>query len=288
MSETSEKNGADVFIDNISEIKNIISKKSAYNITLLSVILFGISLFLSWSQATSTENLRDSGISSGWSEQAYFCIIPLLFVALVIFSGKIVSIGSSVGSFVASIALLVYNNIINRTTWNETESRGTYTDYGTYMESHKDVFNVGSDLGIGFWIGLISLFALGISAIAWSVHTYNDKEESNNLEDNESTPLKMDFNGVDVKANLTKKGIYVNKDSYVMNNSLDTCEEKNVLNQRDKMIEEGTLKREGDKIYFMKDVLFSSPRIAAQFLIGDPEKGKTEWKNNDGIPFFRN
>ncbi len=51
---------------------------------------------------------------------------------------------------------------------------------------------------------------------------------------------------------------------------------------RIRLIEQGVLKQEGDRLVFQKDMLFSSPSAAAHVLMGRTANGWVDWKNDKG------
>ena len=55
-----------------------------------------------------------------------------------------------------------------------------------------------------------------------------------------------------------------------------------VKNWRDKLIDDGVLKKEGDIFKFTQDHIFSSPSTAAAVVLGRRANGWTEWKYGDG------
>jgi hypothetical protein len=52
--------------------------------------------------------------------------------------------------------------------------------------------------------------------------------------------------------------------------------------QRERMIESGEMKREGDVLVVSRDLLFPNPSKAAAMLMGRSANGWTEWKTQDG------
>lgn len=51
---------------------------------------------------------------------------------------------------------------------------------------------------------------------------------------------------------------------------------------RNKLLESGILRKDGDKVIFEKDHLFGSPSMAALALMGRTSNGWVDWKNKDG------
>ncbi len=151
------------FIDNISSIKTKISKKQAYLGATISIAVYLISLFFAWSQARSGVDVSDSGSSSGWSEAGYIAIAPLAYVFYKVFKDKIISVKMTIILSSVSIALLFFDNVVERSHW------AVGPQYGGILAPLSGA-NVGSDLGFGFWIGLISMLALVICGVAWAFH----------------------------------------------------------------------------------------------------------------------
>ncbi len=56
-----------------------------------------------------------------------------------------------------------------------------------------------------------------------------------------------------------------------------------VLSQRNKLIEDSDLKKDGDKLVFQKNIEFSSPSAAAAVIHGGSSNGLTSWLNKHGI-----
>lgn len=51
---------------------------------------------------------------------------------------------------------------------------------------------------------------------------------------------------------------------------------------RNKLLESGVMRADGDKVIFDKDHLFSAPSMAAIALMGRSANGWLEWKDKDG------
>ena len=56
-----------------------------------------------------------------------------------------------------------------------------------------------------------------------------------------------------------------------------------VLSQRNKLIEDNDLKKDGQRLVFQKDIEFSSPSAAAAVIHGGSANGLTSWKDKHGI-----
>jgi len=173
------------FINNISEIKKYISKKTSYNGSIFLTILYILSLFFAWCKAPSNINLNDTGVSSGWEELAYINILPLLFIVFKIIKNEKVSINKTIIASFLSLLLFIYNNVINKSVWNNTESE-TYRfsdnpfTAPTTVSSHT--YDVGSDFGVGFWIGMVSIILIILCSISWSFHLSDENDNQSTVE----------------------------------------------------------------------------------------------------------
>ncbi|MBT4732339.1 GIY-YIG nuclease family protein [Candidatus Woesearchaeota archaeon] len=56
-----------------------------------------------------------------------------------------------------------------------------------------------------------------------------------------------------------------------------------VLSQRNKLIEDSDLKKDGDKLVFQKNIEFASPSAAAVVIHGGNANGLTAWRNKHGV-----
>lgn len=147
-------------VENLDVIRQKIGRSHAYLGILGGFCAYGFSLFLPWAHIPTGMLARDGGSTNGWKEMAFFAIIPLVFALYPVFIRKSVSIGNVLVNIVIAFALLGYNNVINRTSW--------FGGYGTV--------DMGSELGVGFWIGLASIFTVSLCGIAWALHTSHQGE----------------------------------------------------------------------------------------------------------------
>lgn len=160
------------FETNISGLKDKINQKNAWLGVCSFSCVFLFSLFLAWAKSTNTTDLTDSGVSSGWAEEGYIALIPLCFVLFKVARSEAVSVRTVLISAVLSVVALVYNNIINKSTWQVQNT--VMRDNGWGGVSTSDVgfaHNVGSALGAGFWIGTLSLLVMIVCSFAWALHT---------------------------------------------------------------------------------------------------------------------
>jgi hypothetical protein len=146
-------------IENLEVLKHKISKNTAYLGVLVGIGIFAFSFFLSWASIPTGQMARDGGSVTGWYEKAYLALLPLAFALYPVFLQKSVQLKNLLINIVIAFALLGYNNVANRTTWNN--------DFG----------NMGSSLDVGFWIGFLAMLAISACGIAWSLHTAINAEE---------------------------------------------------------------------------------------------------------------
>ncbi|KXV63613.1 GIY-YIG nuclease family protein [Gluconobacter oxydans] len=87
--------------------------------------------------------------------------------------------------------------------------------------------------------------------------------------------------GVDGRAQYTEEGLVVLAGSYGRAIA-STFLPHNYAQKRQVMLDQGLLRIDGDRIYFTRDALFSSPSPAAVALLGRAANGWTEWKDSTG------
>ena len=80
----------------------------------------------------------------------------------------------------------------------------------------------------------------------------------------------------------TKEGFVVFKGSKANKEGTPAFETTNWPKVRQKLIDKGILKEEGDIYLFTDDFLFSSPSAAAAIVVGRSANGWTGWKTNEG------
>jgi len=82
---------------------------------------------------------------------------------------------------------------------------------------------------------------------------------------------------------LTPNGIVVLSGSEAVLQERDSAKKyPGVLTQRNKLVEDGELVIQGNKMIFKKDVEFSSPSSAAAVIHGGSANGLTAWRNSEG------
>lgn len=94
--------------------------------------------------------------------------------------------------------------------------------------------------------------------------------------------LILDADGVHALARYTDEGVVVRRGSYGRTVPTETFARTSKNEKRRQMVEDGTLRIEGSKLIFEKDVLFRSPSTAAVYVYGRSANGWTEWKTVDG------
>jgi hypothetical protein len=87
--------------------------------------------------------------------------------------------------------------------------------------------------------------------------------------------------GVDGRGLYTSEGFVVLKES-VGNLQLAPSIGSAVARKREQLLKSGDYSIEGDKVILGKDCLFSSPTMAAKFLIGKGSNGWDDWKDEAG------
>lgn len=140
-------------VDSLESLRDKVSKNHAYLGVLVGFSIFTFALFLSWSSIPAGMMARDGGTSSGWNEKGYLAIFPLVLALYPVFLQRAVILKNLLINIIIAFALLGYNNVMNRSMWQNYYN------------------NLGSDMGAGFWIGLMSMIALSVFGIAWSLHT---------------------------------------------------------------------------------------------------------------------
>jgi len=96
-------------------------------------------------------------------------------------------------------------------------------------------------------------------------------------------PLKLFLSMSNIKASAiqTDEGIVVLKNSEATKNPTESLG-VGYKALREKTIETGKLKLEGDKYIFQEDVLFNSPSAAAAIVLGYNTNGRFNWRNSTG------
>ena len=83
------------------------------------------------------------------------------------------------------------------------------------------------------------------------------------------------------EGNLIDDGFVVYKGSKAVKNTLRSCQNQ-VIDIRNKLIDNGTLSLDGNVYVFTEDYIFSSPSTAGAVIAGRSTNGWTTWKNANG------
>ncbi len=155
-------------IESLTPLGEKVSEKSAYLGIVLALVLFAFALFLPWATVPEGVAANDGGESSGWSELGFVSLLPFLGLILSIASvRKPIRPKTLLFCILASFALLGFDNVENRSTWQRPFR--AFTDSDDYIP-HA---NFGSALGVGFWLGFLALIAISVFGLAWSLHKHN-------------------------------------------------------------------------------------------------------------------
>ncbi|MFQ6612199.1 MAG: GIY-YIG nuclease family protein, partial [Fidelibacterota bacterium] len=87
--------------------------------------------------------------------------------------------------------------------------------------------------------------------------------------------------GANAKAVVTNEGIVVIEGSQIAKSTVPSMS-KTLINQREKLIQQGIIQKANGKLVFSKDHLFSSPSTAAAIVMGRNANGRIEWKDREG------
>ena len=97
-----------------------------------------------------------------------------------------------------------------------------------------------------------------------------------------SIELILEADGVRALARYTDEGVVVRRGSYGRAVPTETFARTSKNEKRRQMVEDGSLRIDGAKLIFEKDVLFRSPSTAAEYVYGRSANGWTEWKTMGG------
>lgn len=87
--------------------------------------------------------------------------------------------------------------------------------------------------------------------------------------------------GANAKAVVTNEGVVVIEGSGIATSTVPSMASA-FINQRQKLIDQGVIKKTDGKLVFSKDFLFSSPSTAAAIVMGRNANGRIEWKDKKG------
>lgn len=158
-----DKSGFDKLVENLSFLQDRITRRGAYLGVMAASGVFLVSLFFSWTQVRAGVSAADTGSRSGWAEAAYVAALPLLFVVYSVFKDRSLAVKPALVLGAAALVILMFNNVLNRTTWVGVQYMGLIT-----QNAGRDM---GSELGIGFWLGLLALVVISVCGISWAFHT---------------------------------------------------------------------------------------------------------------------
>lgn len=88
--------------------------------------------------------------------------------------------------------------------------------------------------------------------------------------------------GANGRGMYTEEGFVVLKDSIGRKENVASLKGTAGERLRDRLLENGVMRVEGDTVVFEKDHLFRSPSMAALSLMGRTTNGWIDWKNKDG------
>ena len=80
----------------------------------------------------------------------------------------------------------------------------------------------------------------------------------------------------------TQEGFVILKDSVGRRGNVPSFIEKGNHRTRERLVQSGIMRVEGDTVIFAKDHLFRTPSMAAEALLGRTANGWTEWKTKGG------
>ena len=87
--------------------------------------------------------------------------------------------------------------------------------------------------------------------------------------------------GANAKAVITNEGVVVTQGSEVATSVVPSMH-ASFVNLRQKLIDQGIIVQQNNKLLFSKDYLFSSPSTAAAIVMGRNANGRIEWKDKKG------
>jgi hypothetical protein len=90
--------------------------------------------------------------------------------------------------------------------------------------------------------------------------------------------------GANAKAVVTNEGVVVIEGSEIATSTVPSMASA-IINQRQKLINQGIIQKNNGKLIFTRDYLFSSPSTAAAIVMGRNANGRVEWKDKNGKSF---
>ncbi|MET3761697.1 hypothetical protein [Sphingomonas sp. UYEF23] len=159
------------FVGHLSFLRDKINERSSYLGVVIGTAIFTFSLFLPWSQARTTSDLEDAGYSSGWQEAGYLAMIPLIFIIYIVIRDKKISPNIVLLLSAISLIIITIANVADRSVWISKEYKNMVSESGSSWKYDTGIsHNSGSDLGIGFWIGLIAILSIEACGMSWTLH----------------------------------------------------------------------------------------------------------------------
>lgn len=130
---------------------------------------------------------------------------------------------------------------------------------------------IKADLNDNFETINILSSTLGFSILDSEANGTNEKEIFYNIS-----------KGISAKGKLTDDGFIVYKNSEISPTTAPSCH-KSFIELRRKLITNGIIINQNDKLVFKEDYLFKSPSSAAGIIMGRSANGWSEWKNKDNV-----
>ena len=164
--------GKAVLTESLESIRRKMTLQTAYLGVLSGSVVFAFALFLPWASIPAGLQASDGGSSSGWNEAGWLAYFPVLIPVVKVAMGyRPVRLSRLMLCILATFGLLAFDNINGRTQWIRPFRAidRNNIDFGA---------NYGSSLDVGFWLGLLSLVAVAISLIAWTLHRSADVKVS--------------------------------------------------------------------------------------------------------------
>jgi hypothetical protein len=93
--------------------------------------------------------------------------------------------------------------------------------------------------------------------------------------------LQLSGRGVQAEGDMVDDGFVVFKGSEAKSDTVPSCPEY-ILLLRQKLLAEGVLQAENEKLLFVEDYIFNSPSMAGSVVLGRATNGWTKWKDASG------
>ncbi|GJM33167.1 MAG: hypothetical protein DHS20C18_21680 [Saprospiraceae bacterium] len=93
--------------------------------------------------------------------------------------------------------------------------------------------------------------------------------------------LHLATKSLKAEGDLIDDGFVVFKGSEARNHTTPSCHEY-LINLRNKLLKDGILIEQDNRLKFLEDYIFNSPSTAGGVILGRPSNGWTVWKNRDG------